>query len=191
MSGGRVNVLLATLVVQALGTFGYQSQYPEERSDLQQYQDVSQCYPDVGVWISMYRNYYADPDFGGSAKCLKFQRYGTYENFTTPVAFTFGQNGTTKGKFVLSSSPCYTGKDIHKFTPDNAQNPHEDFYVIYVDCASCIVVRHRYAANGYGCSLWRRAGTLQIPNDCCEFIYAENCGTSPKYQVYDPNTCNF
>ncbi|KAK8762790.1 hypothetical protein V5799_025943 [Amblyomma americanum] len=72
-----------------------------------------------------------------------------------------------------------------------AHFPVEDFYVIYFDCTSCAVIRHRYTDNGYGCSLWRKVGTFQEPNDCCEFIYDENCGSSPKYQVYDPDKCDF
>ncbi|XP_077485290.1 uncharacterized protein LOC144095416 [Amblyomma americanum] len=196
MSGGKLKVFFVALVavlVEPLGTLGFRSTYPEARSDLQKYQDASRCYPDVGEWICMYRNYYSDPDFGGSAKCLKFQRYGIYENFTTPVVFTFGKNGSTNvtGTFVLTSSPCYTGRDLHNFTPDDAHFPVEDFYVIYFDCTSCAVIRHRYTDNGYGCSLWRKVGTFQEPNDCCEFIYDENCGSSPKYQVYDPDKCDF
>uniref|UniRef100_G3MTV4 Uncharacterized protein n=1 Tax=Amblyomma maculatum TaxID=34609 RepID=G3MTV4_AMBMU len=128
------------------------------------------CYPDTGEWICMYRNYFADPDFGGSSKCLKLQRYGKYENFTSPVVFTFGHNGSTSGIFHLTSSPCYTGKDLTKFTPDDESVPLEDFYSIYIDCSSCLVIRHRYVENGFGCSLWRRVGTLRQPNDCCEFV---------------------
>ncbi|KAL1430891.1 hypothetical protein MTO96_014745 [Rhipicephalus appendiculatus] len=43
------------------------------------------------------------------------------------------------------------------------------------------------APSGYGCSLWRRISTFHQPGDCCQFIYDENCGTSPKYQIYLPS----
>ncbi|XP_077491945.1 uncharacterized protein LOC144102591 [Amblyomma americanum] len=61
------------------------------------------------------------------------------------------------------------------------------YYLIYTDCSTCSVLRHRYAANGYGCTYWRRASSLTKENDCCQFIYDENCGTSPKYQIYYPS----
>ncbi|KAL1430899.1 hypothetical protein MTO96_014751 [Rhipicephalus appendiculatus] len=184
-------VTLAFLVREGQAA-GNQITYPEVRSDLQKYQDVSKCYPDVGEWICLYRNYYEDADFGGNAKCLSFKRFGSYENFTTNVVFTFGEHGkgNTTGKFVLTSSPCYEGRDIHSFTPDSPDVPLEDFYVIFVDCESCIVIRHRYADNGFGCSLWRRKGTLTEPNDYCEFIYDENCGSTPKYSIYE-QSCDF
>ncbi|XP_037273678.2 uncharacterized protein LOC119165689 [Rhipicephalus microplus] len=185
-------VTLAFLARQGKVLGNKQITYPEVRSDLQKYQDVSKCYPDVGEWICLFRNYYEDPDFGGNANCLSFKRFGAYQNFTTNVVFTFGEHGkaNTTGKFQLTSSPCYQGRDIQSFTPDSPDVPLEDFYVIYVDCASCVVIRHRYANDGYGCSLWRRKGTLSEPNDCCEFIYDENCGSTPKYSIYG-QSCDF
>ncbi|XP_054934203.1 uncharacterized protein [Dermacentor andersoni] len=160
----KITFAAIALLAQGLGVLAKSPSYPEVRSDLQKYQDVSKCYPDVGEWICMFRNYYEDPNFGGHSKCLRYNRFGTYENFTTKMVFTFGEHGTqnTTGKFVLESSPCYTGKNIHSFTPDSRN----------------------------GCSLWRRRGTLDEPNDCCEFIYDENCGSSPKYPVYE-QSCGF
>nr|XP_054918460.1 uncharacterized protein LOC129380709 [Dermacentor andersoni] len=180
------------LLAHGLGVLAQGPSYPEARSDLQKYQDVSKCYPDIGEWICMFRNYYEDPNFGGHSKCLRYNRFGTYENFTTSVVFTFGKHGTqnTTGKFVLESLPCYTGKNILSFTPDSPDVPLEDYHIIYVNCESCVVLRHRYADNGNGCSLWRLRGTLDEPNDCCEFIYDENCGSAPKYPVYE-QPCGF
>ncbi|KAL1430900.1 hypothetical protein MTO96_014751 [Rhipicephalus appendiculatus] len=120
-------VALAFLVREGQA-LGKQITYPEARSDLQKYQDVSKV---------------------------------------TPIA-----SGDT-ARFSIS-----------------ADVPLEDFYVIFVDCESCIVIRHRYADNGFGCSLWRRKGTLTEPNDYCEFIYDENCGSTPKYSIYE-QSCDF
>ncbi|XP_077494959.1 uncharacterized protein LOC144105728 [Amblyomma americanum] len=158
--------------------------YPEERSDLQQYQDGSKCFPNFGKWYMMYRNYYLDPIIGGAAKCVAFERYGAYENFSTPATFSYGKDGSTIGEFTLTSSPCYEGKNMATFKPYNSTFPPESIHIIYTDC-TCYVGRHDYADNGNGCTFWRRADKLNEPADCCEFIYAENCGTSPKYQIYD------
>ncbi|XP_075728419.1 uncharacterized protein LOC119165692 [Rhipicephalus microplus] len=135
--------------------------YPELRSDLQQFQDSSRCFPDIGEWYQIYRNYYYDPNYGGTAKCVKYTRYGAYQNFSTPSMFTYGQES---GDIV-----------------------EQTYQIIYVDCNICYIVRHPYADNGYGCTLWRRLSTFQQPADCCDFIYAENCGTTPRYQIYEPS----
>ncbi|KAL1485476.1 hypothetical protein MTO96_031932 [Rhipicephalus appendiculatus] len=70
--------------------------YPELRSDLQDYQDASRCYPDVGEWYLMFRNYYVDADFGGSEECVKFRTFETYssENYTAYVEFVIGNEGS-------------------------------------------------------------------------------------------------
>ncbi|XP_077494432.1 uncharacterized protein LOC144105133 [Amblyomma americanum] len=167
-----------------------QLHYPELRSDLQQYQDTSQCYPDVGEWVLVYRNYYFDADFAGAEKCVKYERFGVYENFTTPCIFLFGPHGSNTGSITLSSSPCYTAKNQKSFVPEDDNVPAVEFHTIYMNCASCFVARHPYAANGYGCTLWRRYDSLNIPDVCCEFIYDENCGTSPKYHMYH-STCTW
>uniref|UniRef100_G3MSF4 RING-type domain-containing protein n=1 Tax=Amblyomma maculatum TaxID=34609 RepID=G3MSF4_AMBMU len=141
-----------------------------------------ECYPDVGEWYLTYRNYYYDPYFGGSAKCVKYQRYGTYENFSTPIMLTF-PDGEVRGRFSMSSSECYSTKDAVTFVRDDEST--QSFHIIYTDCQICSILRHPYAANGYGCSYWRRTSTLHESDDCCKFIYDQNCGTSPMYQMYD------
>ncbi|KAH8030252.1 hypothetical protein HPB51_006684 [Rhipicephalus microplus] len=132
-------VTLAFLARQGKVLGEKQITYPEVRSDLQKYQDVSKCYPDVGEWICLFRNYYEDPDFGGNANCLSFKRFGAYQNFTTNVVFTFGEHGK---------------------------------------------------ANTLRMFLVATQGTLSEPNDCCEFIYDENCGSTPKYSIYE-QSCDF
>ncbi|XP_049511952.1 uncharacterized protein LOC125940188 [Dermacentor silvarum] len=167
---------------------GSNSPLPELRCDLQKYQDGSRCYPDPGLWYLMYRNYYADPDFGGSAKCVRYRVTGTYENFSTSIVFMYGEEGMVNGQGYLSSSPCYTAKNIAIFRPDNLSLPVEVYNLLYVDCDLCTIKRHPYVDNGHGCTLWRKADTLHLPADGCEFIYDQNCGTSPKYKIFD-ETC--
>ncbi|XP_075531571.1 uncharacterized protein LOC142564454 [Dermacentor variabilis] len=164
--------------------------YPEHRSDLQSYQDASRCYPDVGEWYLMFRNYYEDPHFGGVRHCVKFRRYGTYsfENHSTSVEFAFGSEGSIRGEFTMTSSDCYAAKDrviYHRY--DNISFPR-NFRVLYTHCTFCSILRHPYAANGYGCSYWRRTDTFHEENLCCEYIYYQNCGSSPKYEFFD-HTC--
>ncbi|XP_077494511.1 uncharacterized protein LOC144105240 [Amblyomma americanum] len=132
----------------------------------------------------MYRNYYHDPDFGGAAKCVKYQRYGAYENFSTPVVLTFPE-GAVRGRFSMSSSECYATKYVVTFVRDDKSTASLMFYIIYTDCEICSILRHPYAGNGYGCSYWRRVSTMDQTDDCCKFIYDQNCGTSPKYRMYD------
>ncbi|XP_077508047.1 uncharacterized protein LOC144119254 [Amblyomma americanum] len=177
------------LFVQALLALAEGLYYPELRGDLQAYQEHSRCYPDVGEWYQIYRNYYYDPDFGGASKCVKYQSYGTYENFSTPAFFTYGitGNGSVPGRYSLSSTPCYNGKNLGTFIPDETSAVvQEEWNVIYTDCNKCFVARHRYAYNGYGCTYWRRVSTFHENGDCCDFIYDENCGSSPRYQIYYP-----
>ncbi|XP_070378897.1 uncharacterized protein [Dermacentor albipictus] len=133
----------------------------------------------------MYRNYYSDAHFGGTAKCVKYSKVGRYENFTSRAIVTYAGQGSTTGQLNLDSAECYVAKDKFGYIPDDPTLPPISFYLIYTDCVTCSVIRHRYAGDGYGCTYWRRTDALQKPDDCCEFIYAENCGLSPKYQIYD------
>nr|XP_054917116.1 uncharacterized protein LOC129380337 isoform X2 [Dermacentor andersoni] len=88
-----------------------------------------------------------------------YKTFGEYGNFSTTAAFIYGERGTGGaiwGRHALTSTPCYSGKNLFQFVP----------------------------LNGYGCSFWRRVSTFHNQADCCEFIYDENCGSTPKYQVY-------
>ncbi|KAL1478619.1 hypothetical protein MTO96_016055 [Rhipicephalus appendiculatus] len=71
------------------------------------------------------------------------------------------------------------------FVPNDPKLTPRKYNIIYTDCVTCCIFRHRDAGDGYGCTYWRRASTMQEPDDCCKFIYDENCGTSPKYMFYD------
>ncbi|KAH7934033.1 hypothetical protein HPB49_020738 [Dermacentor silvarum] len=72
--------------------------------------------------------------------------------------------------------------------PEGFSLPVEVYNLLYVDCDLCTIKRHPYVDNGHGCTLWRKADTLHLPADGCEFIYDQNCGTSPKYKIFD-ETC--
>nr|XP_054934136.1 uncharacterized protein LOC129388108 [Dermacentor andersoni] len=164
--------------------------YPELRSDLQEYQDSSRCYPNDGNWHLMYRNYDYDPNMGGEAKCVTFSTFGKYENFTTPANFAYGYSETVRGTLTLGSSSCYTAKNKKEFVPNDDNASSESFHAIFMDCESCFVGRHPNAGDGRGCTLWRRYDSLDRRLDYCEFIYDENCGSSPKYKMYD-STCTW
>ncbi|KAL1430831.1 hypothetical protein MTO96_014694 [Rhipicephalus appendiculatus] len=88
----KILIVALAFFAQEVRGLGRVLTYPEARSDLQKYQDVSTCYPDLGEWVCLYRNYYEDPDFGGHAKCLRAKRFGGYDNFTTNIAFTYGEH---------------------------------------------------------------------------------------------------
>ncbi|XP_070378896.1 uncharacterized protein [Dermacentor albipictus] len=133
----------------------------------------------------MYRNYYSDPNFGGTAKCVKYSKDGKYENFSAPAIITYAGQGAITAQLNLRSSECYVARDKFVFVPDDPNLSSIAFYLIYTDCLTCSVIRHRYAGDGFGCTYWRRADALKNPDDCCKFIYDENCGSSPKYQTCD------
>ncbi|KAL1430887.1 hypothetical protein MTO96_014742 [Rhipicephalus appendiculatus] len=149
---------------------------------------LQMCYPDPGLWYLMYRNYEYDPNFGGAAKCVRYHTTGSYESFSSHVVFFYGDNGTVPGQGYLASSPGYETKNIGIFQPDNHSLPVEVYNFVYVDCGICTIKRHPYANNGRGCTQWRKADTLHLPADCCDFIYDLTCGTSPKYKLFD-ETC--
>nr|XP_054917115.1 uncharacterized protein LOC129380337 isoform X1 [Dermacentor andersoni] len=118
-----------------------------------------------------------------------YKTFGEYGNFSTTAAFIYGERGTGGaiwGRHALTSTPCYSGKNLFQFVPLNGTGDavQEMYHTIYAECDTCFFVRHRYVANGYGCSFWRRVSTFHNQADCCEFIYDENCGSTPKYQVY-------
>uniref|UniRef100_A0A6M2CQL6 Putative lipocal-1 1 n=1 Tax=Rhipicephalus microplus TaxID=6941 RepID=A0A6M2CQL6_RHIMP len=185
-----VRVCICLMIGLSPLTFANGLFYPELRSDLQEYQDASKCYPNVGEWYLMYRNYEVDAIIGGTAKCVKYSIHGSYENFSTSAMFTFGRDGYTKGKLTLSSTDCYIGKNVKTFVPQNNNYPEEWTQIIYMNCETCFVARHPYAKNGLGCSLWRRSNNLYESAYCCEFIFDQNCGASRKYYMYNP-TCTW
>ncbi|XP_049524001.1 uncharacterized protein LOC125945762 [Dermacentor silvarum] len=120
-----------------------------------------------------------------TAKCVKYSKDGKYENFSSPAIITYAGQGSIKATLNLDSSECYVAKDKFGFIPEDPNLTPISFSLIYTDCVTCSVMRHRYAGDGYGCTYWRRADSMQKPDDCCKFIYDENCGTSPKYVIYD------
>ncbi|XP_075726186.1 uncharacterized protein LOC119180117 [Rhipicephalus microplus] len=172
-------MLLILSVVSLLPFYGVLADnlyYPEDRSDLQQYQDTSRCYPDVGEWYQMYRNYYSDPIFGGTAKCVKYTMYGRYENFSSPAIYTFAGNGKITGHLNLDSSDCYVAKDTFGFIPDDPKLTPREASVIYTDCVTCSVLRHRYAGDGLQSAreFFRRRTTTSngLAKEVDEFVFA-------------------
>ncbi|KAH8030254.1 hypothetical protein HPB51_006686 [Rhipicephalus microplus] len=152
------------LLSQTLLSFSLDKFYPELRSDLQQFQDSSRTI------LIFYRGYLS-----------------TANRFDNNVYFLAKQS--KEGEITLTPSSCYSARNSLKFVPYNNTGDliEETYQVIYTDCETCFVFRNVYANGGYGCALWRRTSTFRQPADCCEFIYDENCGTSPKYQIYLPS----
>ncbi|XP_037524029.1 uncharacterized protein LOC119401368 [Rhipicephalus sanguineus] len=150
----------------------------------------------------MYRNFYVDNTFGGSAKCVKYSGAGKYSDYSMPALISYHPDKSVSHHLTLGSLACYKARNIKVLTPNTIGNgtsgnsssmennlAPQMFHVIYTDCKMCLVLRHRYASNGAGCSFWRRADSLKKCTDCCEFIYDEICGSFPKYKVYDPKRC--
>ncbi|KAL1485479.1 hypothetical protein MTO96_031935 [Rhipicephalus appendiculatus] len=188
--------LCAALIIQCTPMLAQLFEYPEDSSDLQKYQDVSRCYPDIGEWYMMYRNFYVDQTFGGSAKCVKYSGAGKYNDYSMPAVIEYHPNESVSHHLTLGSLACYKARNIKILTPTLGNGGSTEsnlapqmFHVIYTDCKKCLVLRHRYANSGTGCSFWRRADSIKKCADCCEFIYDEICGSFPKYKVYDPKKC--
>ncbi|KAH8030253.1 hypothetical protein HPB51_006685 [Rhipicephalus microplus] len=63
-----------------------------------------------------------------------------------------------------------------------------DHHAIYVDCETCYIGRHRYARNGYGCTMWLPATHVtKGSTDYCDFIFDAFCGGAPKFYMYNPS----
>ncbi|KAL1430880.1 hypothetical protein MTO96_014737 [Rhipicephalus appendiculatus] len=173
--------LFILLFVQVLQVLAKPSSYPEISASLQNYQDLSTCTLDKTVWNLVYRNYYDDAHFG-SVKCATFRDLRNFKDYFTSIRSD--KNGTfnSSEKIVLKSSPGYTAKNLIQSKSDG-KNGTVEVNVIYTDCQKCIVLRHPYANDGYGCTYWRRYDTIKEQTDGCEFIYDELCGTVPKYRT--------
>uniref|UniRef100_A0A224YLR0 Lipocalin n=1 Tax=Rhipicephalus zambeziensis TaxID=60191 RepID=A0A224YLR0_9ACAR len=144
------------------------------------------CTLDKTVWNLVYRNYYDDAHFG-IVKCATFRDLRNFKDYFTSIRSD--KNGTfnSSEKIVLKSSPGYTAKNLIQLKSEG-KNGTVEVNVIYTDCQKCIVLRHPYANDGYGCTYWRRYDTIKEQTDGCEFIYDELCGTVPKYRTYT-STC--
>ncbi|CAN8017771.1 unnamed protein product [Ixodes persulcatus] len=156
--------------------------WPEFNPDLEQYQDLTKCFPLQESWNTIYRNYESDPVFGGTTKCVKYTENGPPVNGAYPLRFDFGsQSATASG--TLESSPGYTGKNILSLTPTGGSTTVE-VYVAYVECEQCVIFRNTYVSNA-ACSLLVPESELNKNITCCDFIFDLLCGTTQKYYIYD------
>ncbi|XP_029848976.2 uncharacterized protein LOC115331055 [Ixodes scapularis] len=157
--------------------------WPELNPELQQYQDLSKCYPLPVTWYVIFRNFESDPVFGGTAKCVRFTETGPPEDGAYPVLIEYG-NQSTHTKSTLESSPGYTVKNVLSFTPPTQAITDYKEYISYVECDKCAVLRNVYISDS-SCSLLVPQSQLNKDVTCCEFIFDLLCGTTPKYNIYD------
>uniref|UniRef100_A0A224YLT8 Lipocalin n=1 Tax=Rhipicephalus zambeziensis TaxID=60191 RepID=A0A224YLT8_9ACAR len=164
--------------------------YPEMRKDLEKYHDPHRCTAQRPQWYLMYRNYYYDPYYGGTANCVKFQRTAPPKNFTMPATYSWcGPSGcgSIDVHYSLLSTPGYEARNLHSFTAKEQALTWEH-HAIYVDCESCYIGRHHYALNGYGCTMWLPATPLSKEStEYCDFIFDVFCGSAPKFYMYNPS----
>ncbi|KAL1430901.1 hypothetical protein MTO96_014752 [Rhipicephalus appendiculatus] len=143
------------------------------------------CYPDPGKFHLVYGNYFLNSDRGGAAKCVSYESYGSYTNFSTAAVFSF-QDGSTRGQLTFDyAQASFTFRNKAIFVPYNDSAPREAFYAIYNDCTTCGISQHYYGDNGHGCTYWRHEDNMNKPAHCCDRIFDRYCGAVPKYQMYD------
>ncbi|XP_054917114.1 uncharacterized protein [Dermacentor andersoni] len=186
-----LHLLLATIAAFALQGGALAQFYPELQPQLQRFQNPRRCYPNNGDWIMVKRNYPYDPNFGGNAKCVKYERIGPVMGNSMNVRFSWCQDGSghgcgsNTGRYVLTSTPGYSTRNQYNFMSFNGMGNYQ-MHTIFKDCGTCFVGRYRYALNGYGCAMWRRAApNFSRRSTYCNFIFDLFCGGAPKYQVYD------
>nr|XP_037272017.1 uncharacterized protein LOC119164023 [Rhipicephalus microplus] len=184
---GVILTTVAVLVQQESAV----AQYPELNPSLQRFQNPPPCYPNNGEWVMTKRNYPYDHHFGGTAKCVKYERIGPFNGYSMNVRFSWCQDGygrgcgSSVGRYVLTSMPGYRTRNQYNFLAVNGVDSYS-MHTIYKDCNTCFIARYRYALNGYGCIQWRRLShTFNRRADYCDFIFDLFCGNAPKYQVYD------
>ncbi|XP_077529197.1 uncharacterized protein LOC144141525 [Haemaphysalis longicornis] len=161
-----------------------ESQYTEQRLDLQVYQDQAKCYPTPVKWFTVYRNFEDDPPFGGTSKCVRFEEVGPYENATALCQTEYLPDEKEQLVLQLDSTPGFTAKNLLHFTPVGSKETY-DLLLLYSECSSCHIYRHLYIDNGAGCSYWRAESVLKEEDPCCEFIFDFYCGPGPKYNISD------
>ncbi|XP_054917113.1 uncharacterized protein [Dermacentor andersoni] len=183
-------VLLATVCIFTLQR-ATSCQYPELQPRLQRYQNPRHCYPNNGDWIMVKRNYPYDPHFGGTARCVKYERIGPVMGNSMNVRFSWCQDGSGRGcgssvgRYVLTSTPGYRARNLYNFLSFIGAGNFQ-MHTIYKDCGTCFVGRYHHALNGYGCAMWRRvSSTLNRRASYCDFIFHLFCGGAPEYHMYD------
>ncbi|XP_029850176.2 uncharacterized protein LOC115332040 [Ixodes scapularis] len=176
-------IFLAVTALVSLNFCSGSESWPELNPQLEQYQDLSKCFPLPETWHVVYRNYESDPVFGGTAKCVKFTETGPPANGAYPVLIEYeGQSMSTTA--TLESSSGYTGKNILKFTPLTRGKHARNTYAAYAECNECAVLRTTYISDST-CALLVPESQLKQNTTCCDFIFDLLCGTTPKYYIYD------
>ncbi|CAN8026241.1 unnamed protein product [Ixodes persulcatus] len=158
------------------------SSRPELNPELQQYQDISTCFPLSETWYAVYRNFKSDPLFGGTAKCIRYTEIGPSANDAHPILIKFG-NQSVQTTATFQSSPGYVGKNILSITPSGG-NASITTFVAYVDCDKCSILRTTYINNST-CALLKPKSQINKSTTSCDFIFDLLCGTSQKYYIYD------
>ncbi|CAN7937438.1 unnamed protein product, partial [Ixodes hexagonus] len=156
--------------------------FPELNPDLQQYQDLSKCFPLSETWYTLYRNFESDPDLGGSDKCVRYTETGPPADGAYPLLFQFGDQAVNVTG-TLGSTPGYTGKNILSIGQSGGSTTL-DAYVAYLECNTCSVLRTVYI-NDTTCALLVPRSQLSANNTCCDFIFDLLCGTGKKYYISD------
>ncbi|CAN7937439.1 unnamed protein product [Ixodes hexagonus] len=154
----------------------------ELNPDLQQYQDLSKCFPLPETWYMIYRNYESDPPFGGTAKCVRFTENGSSDNGSYPLLFE-SVNQTSDVTATLESSTGYTAKNVMRITIPGGGDPLM-VYGAYTECGTCSVLRNTYIDDS-ACALLVPKSQLGTNSTCCDFIFDLLCGSGEKYYIYD------
>ncbi|XP_077494168.1 uncharacterized protein LOC144104830 isoform X2 [Amblyomma americanum] len=141
-----------------------------------------------GEWHLVHRNFYEDFTFGGNIKSLKSLRHPGYGEFGSPVILSYHDEESTSGSLTLSSTEGYKAKNILRFNFCH-DNRTAETHVIFKKHHTCLILRHPNIMSGFGCSFWRHSSAAAKESNCCEFIYDQNCGTTPKYGTKQRKTC--
>lgn len=162
--------------------------YPELNPALQEYQDVSKCFPVLDTWFLAYRNYEYDEAMGGTAKCVSGTVSGPREGDDVPLLLHQDHDDDYSGEanLTLKSSEGYDAKNVMELRVAGNNDPVET-YAAYATCRDCAVTRHPYItdAPGPACGLWVTYSGLGDDHECCDFIFDLLCGTTSKYQISD------
>ncbi|XP_077491839.1 uncharacterized protein LOC144102443 [Amblyomma americanum] len=179
-------ILCAVLAAVLLpGSLGSSQQFIENNPALGVYQDEGKCFPLQDVWYIVYRNFEEDPYFGGDAKCMIITQTSGSHGGTGLFKVEYGGNQVTRVRGTPISSPGYKVKNVVQVESLKDRGVRFNLTSVYTDCSSCKVLRHSYADEGKGCSLWQTKSTISETNSCCDFVFDLVCGTSEKYQIYD------
>ncbi|XP_064456943.1 uncharacterized protein LOC135367583 [Ornithodoros turicata] len=139
-----------------------EAQMLENRPDLGQYQDFTNCPDYYGPLYQLYRNYKTDPALGPNVKCYVTHSLEPAVNGKTSFNTSYVQDGVLKHLFVpaeLRSTAGYTVPNVLYAMPP------------------CL---------GYGCHFFV-TDPYNVDRGCA-YAYDSKCGPQ-KYTYYDPSEC--